>query len=264
MSSPPKSILNDIYTFLKWPDRQIQRLPLNLEGFLRLVGVHYLFLLAAITILSLGTFVFNIDQLDHSIEDLIDKSSPVMFLFYLAVAAPVIEELIFRFPLRFRRGSLFVVLMVLTILSYFVAANFMEPNHHLLPAESLESMQQSGFIPNISAIFVSTVLFVIGLLVIFLMSISNRTLEKIGTFVDRMFPYIFYLSAMIFGYVHFSNFSGDMRWYWIPILIIPQFMMGLVMGYARLRFGMYSNIALHAVNNLIPGLAMLAMLAMGD
>jgi len=96
------------------------------------------------------------------------------------------------------------------------------------------------------------------------MSISNRTLEKIGAIVDRLFPYIFYASAMIFGYVHFSNFSGNMQWYWIPLLIIPQFMMGLVMGYARLRFGMYSNIALHAVNNLIPGLAMLAMLAMGE
>jgi len=264
MSSPPKSILIDIYEFLKWPDRQIERLPLNFESFVRLVGVHYFFLLAAVVILTLGSFVFNIDQLDHSIEDLIDKSSPFMFLFYLAVAAPILEELIFRFPLRFRRGSLFIVLMIVTLLSYFVASTFMSPNHDLLPAESLASFKESGFLPNVSAIFVALLVFTLGLFLIFLMSISNRTLERTGALIDRIFPYIFYSSAMIFGYVHFSNFSGDMQWYWIPLLIIPQFMMGLVMGYARLRFGMYSNIMLHAVNNLIPGLVMLLTLSMGE
>jgi len=264
MSSPPKSILNDIYEFLKWPDRQIERLPLDLESFARLVGVHYLFLLAAVVILSIGNFVFSIDQLDHSIEDLIDNASPVMFIFYLAVLAPILEEIIFRFPLRFRRGSLFIVLMILTLLAYFIAASYMNPNLHLLPEESLASLQESGFVPNISAIFISTLVFTLGLLMIFLMTISHRTLENIGRLIDRLFPYIFYASAMIFGYVHFSNFTGDMKWFWIPLLIIPQFMMGLVMGYARLRFGMLSNIMLHAVNNLIPGLVMLATFSMGE
>ena len=68
---------------------------------------------------------------------------------------------------------------------------------------------------------------------------------------------------MIFGYVHFTNFSGDMKWFWIPFLILPQFVMGLVMGYSRLRFGMLSNIMLHAVNNLVPGLIILATAGMG-
>ena len=150
--------------------------------------------------------------------------------------------------------------MILTILTYLIAANFMESNLELLPAESLARFEKSGFVPNLSAIFAAMLVFALGLLLIFIMSISERSLTKIGAWTDRIFPYIFYATAMIFGYVHFTNFSGDMRWYWIPILIMPQFMMGIVMGYARLRFGMLSNIMLHAVNNLIPGLVLLGSL----
>ena len=262
MSSPPKSLLNDIYQFFKWPSREIQRVPLNLETFIRLVGVHYLFLLAAIILLSVGTFIFDIDQLEHSIENLLKDSSAVQFLFMLAVLAPVLEELIFRFPLRFRRGSLFILLMVSTLLVYLVSATFLPPLHELMPKDQPEDVAQLMQNANFSAIGLSSLWFVLGLFVLFILSASQSLLERTGRYVDHIFPYIFYISAMIFGYVHFTNFAGEMKWFWIPFLIMPQFMMGLVMGYARLRFGMSSNILLHAVNNLIPGLFMLGFMGM--
>jgi len=262
MSSPPKSILNDLYAFLKWPRRQIARVPLTLEAFIRLVGVHYLFLLGAVLILSLGTFLFDIEQLEHSIENLLKDSSPLQFLFMLAGLAPVLEELVFRFPLRFRRGSFFILLLVSSLLCYLISAQYWPPLHELIPADQPDDVNEILKKINFSAAGITGLWFVIGLFFILVMSMSNAFLSKTGRFVDSIFPYIFYITAMIFGYVHFTNFTGEMKWFWIPFLIMPQFMMGLVMGYARLRFGMTANILLHAVNNLIPGLFMLAFMGM--
>ncbi len=263
MSNQPESILRDFIAFLKFPDRTIERLPMGLHTFFRLVGVHYLFLIIAMVIMSGFSSLVDLDSLEHSIEGLLSETSPIAFLLTLAVAAPIVEELLFRFPLRFRRGSLFILLSILTLLVYFICANVMDPKLDLLPADALAELKEGGFAPNLSAVMVATVFFILGLFGILMASMSNEMLAKMETLVTRLFPYIFYLTAMFFGYVHFTNFSGEMKWFWIPFLIVPQFMMGLVMGYARLRFGMLSNIMLHAVNNLIPGLIMLMAIQFG-
>jgi uncharacterized membrane protein len=258
MSNQPESILRDFITFLKFPDRTIEKLPMGMATFMRLVGVHYLFLILAMIVMSAFSSLVNLDSLEHSIEDLLTNTSPIAFLVTLAVAAPIIEEIIFRFPLKFRRGTLFILLCILTLLVYLISANFLDPKLDLLPADTISDLEGSGFIPNLSGVMVAMIFFILGLLCIFIAGMSTEMLSKTEKLVSRLFPYVFYLTAMFFGYVHFTNFSGDMKWFWIPFLIVPQFMMGLVMGYARLRFGMVSNIMLHAINNLIPGLIMLA------
>lgn len=263
MSYQPQSILQDLISFLKYPDRNITRLPMGIETFFRLVGVHYIFLIGAIIAMTGVSYLINLDDLDHSIQDMLNEASPIQFLLMLAVVAPVLEEIIFRFPLRFRRGSLFLALCIFTLFVYLVGSAYLAPKHDLYPAEVMQELESVGFIPNISAIFLATGVFLLGMFGLFLATLNNRMLDGIGKTVDRLFPYIFYATAMIFGYVHFTNFSGDMKWFWIPFLIIPQFVMGLVMGYSRLRFGMLSNIMLHAVNNLIPGLVILATAGMG-
>jgi len=236
---------------------------MGIETFFRLVGVHYLFLILALVVMSVFSASVSIDSLEHNIEDLLTDTSSIQFLFLLAVVAPLAEELVFRFPLRFRRGSLFILLIILTLLVYFFSANYMDPKLDLLPAETLMNLEKGSFIPNVSAVIVATLFFILGLFGILISSINDNMLANVEALVKDIFPYIFYLTAMFFGYVHFTNFSGEMKWYWIPFLIVPQFMMGLVMGYARLRFGILSSIMLHALNNLIPGLIMLFTLGNG-
>ena len=236
---------------------------MGIGTFFRLVGVHYIFLIGAIAAMTVVSYLINLDELDHSIQDMLSEASPIGFILTLAVVAPVLEEIIFRFPLRFRRGSLFLALSIFTLFVYLIGSAYLAPKHDLYPTEVMQELESAGFIPNVSAVFLATAVFLFGLFGIFLSSVNNSMLEGLGKTVDRLFPYIFYATAMIFGYVHFTNFSGDMKWFWIPFLILPQFVMGLVMGYSRLRFGMLSNIMLHAVNNLVPGLIILATAGMG-
>ena len=86
------------------------------------------------------SYLINLDDLDHSIQDMLNEASPIQFLLMLAVVAPVLEEIIFRFPLRFRRGSLFLALCIITLFVYLVGSAYLAPKHDLYPAEVMLSL----------------------------------------------------------------------------------------------------------------------------
>ncbi len=62
------------------------------------------------------------------------------------------------------------------------------------------------------------------------------------------FPYIFYMSAISFGVVHIFNYEHYSLLQLLP-MIIPQIIGGLILGYVRLQFGLWSAIAMHAMSN---------------
>jgi membrane protease YdiL (CAAX protease family) len=60
----------------------------------------------------------------------------------------------------------------------------------------------------------------------------------------------FYLIALLFGYVHITNYELNTSvLLFSPILIAPQFFVGLYLGYIRVKFGLLWSIALHASYN---------------
>lgn len=72
------------------------------------------------------------------------------------------------------------------------------------------------------------------------------------------FKGIFYLSAVLFALVHISNFESQPMVYLLaPILVLPQLILGLILGYIRVRLGLLWSILLHASYN---GLLMLPLL----
>jgi len=76
--------------------------------------------------------------------------------------------------------------------------------------------------------------------------------EKVFKFWHTKYQYIFYASALIFGLVHLSNYYFS---WWIvlifPILIAPQFFVGLMIGYLRVKYNLLTGFFLHAIHNLI-------------
>jgi len=265
MAEYPDSILKDFYQFLKFPKREIERLPLTANSFFRLVGVHYLVLIAAGIIYSIGNKLVNTEDLDHSIQNLLSDSSGLLFLFLVAIVAPIVEELIFRFPLRYMRGTLFLGVIFFTVLGYLVVAGTLTDSlSHLLIEKSMTGVVEEQIQdPHVLATFIALCIFILGLIIITTISFSQKFLDYIASFMRSSFPYIFYLTAVLFGYVHIMNFSGEMEWYWIPLLTLPQFSMGLTLGYGRLRFGFLACMLLHSINNLIPSIIMLMAAQMG-
>ena len=62
------------------------------------------------------------------------------------------------------------------------------------------------------------------------------------------FRYIFWAATAAFAAVHLTNYSYDGFWPLLP-LVISQFVGGITLGYARLRFGLLHAICLHSAFN---------------
>ena len=78
-----------------------------------------------------------------------------------------------------------------------------------------------------------------------------------------LFPGFFWLSTFAFALVHLANFEEGALGILLP-LVLPQLILGGLLGYVRVRIGLWAAILLHAVHNATAmGIAMLAM-AIGD
>jgi len=73
----------------------------------------------------------------------------------------------------------------------------------------------------------------------------------------RAFGLVFHLATLLFALVHLLNYRGigQMPVWLMPWLILPQWVTGLVVGWLRVRRGIGSAIALHALFNGGPVLA---------
>lgn len=69
---------------------------------------------------------------------------------------------------------------------------------------------------------------------------------------NKKYKYVFYLSAILFGLVHITNFETNTTIiYLIPILILPQLVIGLFVGYLRVRYNFMLGYLMHALHNAI-------------
>ena len=63
---------------------------------------------------------------------------------------------------------------------------------------------------------------------------------------------IFYLVAVLFGYIHITNFELSTTVLVLsPLLVAPQISVGLLLGLIRVKFGLSWSMAMHALYNLI-------------
>ena len=71
-------------------------------------------------------------------------------------------------------------------------------------------------------------------------------------FWSKNFKSIFYLSAILFAYVHIFNFEYSTTILLLsPILIAPQFVIGLFLGYLRMKYNLVLGYFMHAIHNAI-------------
>lgn len=69
----------------------------------------------------------------------------------------------------------------------------------------------------------------------------------------RFFPWVFHGCALAFALMHLNNFHGAQAAGWLlPLLVLPQWLTGLVLGWLRVRRGIGAAILLHAIFNAGP------------
>lgn len=66
----------------------------------------------------------------------------------------------------------------------------------------------------------------------------------------RLFPVVFHIANLVFAGVHLHNFNIPEAALWLlPLLVLPQWLTGLVLGWLRVQRGIGAAIVLHAVFN---------------
>ena len=74
-----------------------------------------------------------------------------------------------------------------------------------------------------------------------------RHRNTIGWF-RRLFPALFWLSTLGFSLVHLTNFPADQLATALP-LVLPQFVTGTILCYARVHYWLWASVLLHMLHN---------------
>jgi len=150
------------------------------------------------------------------------------------VWAPLVEEMLFRYGLR--RPAISLWLVPLMILALFLG-------------------------PGVG----QTIVFALAALAVWRVTCTNpmpaaRVRPTLRAY-RRWFWLVFHASVLLFAALHLFNFSfANAQWWMLPMLILPQWFTGLVLGWIRVNRGIGAAILLHALFNFGP--LMSAWLAM--
>ena len=100
--------------------------------------------------------------------------------------------------------------------------------------------------------FRSNFLILWPLQLLILLQVSNKInlLKTIRNFWNKFYVWIFYLITIAFGLIHILNFKPSINIYLLaPVLVAPQILIGISLGYLRIRFGLIWSILFHAFYN---------------
>jgi hypothetical protein len=142
---------------------------------------------------------------------------------------PIIEELIFRFPLKISK---------ITFSTSFSLIIFLILNKWCLSSTYI-------------ALSISILLF---LLLYFSINEESSIPVRVAHFLRYPFWIIFYFQAVIFGILHLTNYVVDFKYFYLfPFIVVSYILKGCLFGYLRVRFsyGIYLCISSHILVNSI-------------
>ncbi|EAQ28252.1 hypothetical protein NAP1_11673 [Erythrobacter sp. NAP1] len=140
----------------------------------------------------------------------------------VVIGAPVLEEIFFRGWLSGKPAHIYALLAVI------LGAVGFGVSHQTSPMLGLAAP-------------------VIGIAAAIGLAFRLRNRPPFGWFAFA-FPVFFWLSTVAFALVHLWNFEEGSLAILLP-LVLPQFILGMLLGYVRVRIGLWSAILLHAAHN---------------
>lgn len=149
--------------------------------------------------------------------------------FKVIILFPIIEELIFRLPLRISK---------INILTSFCLIIFLNLNKWCISNMLL-------------AFLCCSILF-------FALHFWTRKdlsfLNKLTSYLSHHFRGFFYFLALTFGFLHLTNYNIDLRYFYLlPLIALSYIITGCILGYLCVRFknGIFLCITSHILVNLI-------------
>ncbi len=246
-----EAAIMEFLRFVRKPVYEYKRgRPLSLKTVTQLYLLVFLFSMILFAPISA---VLGIANMPHAIEKMLEQINLWQMFGIAVILAPIMEEFIFRFHLRYPTlirlyllSSLIAcVLLVYGFITYGPGAFRMENVSVLTSDTKMISLLATSILIAVASWY--------------LMSRKQGITGQ--DLMVRYFPQVFYLSAAIFGLVHVSNFQLEPeQWYIAPLLVLPQLILAIYLGYVRVRNDIYHSIYVHALNNCIP----ISLLALGS
>ncbi len=192
-------------------------------SFANLRSVGALFLLDLVLMGSLLGLAFGLSALglkipENSLSAM--KMSPTL-IGAVVVIAPVLEELGFRGWLSGRPGqSVPLAILIIAVLA-------------------------TGFLTHPDLSSQGPILG--GALVVAIIAAFMLRGQGPFSWFQRYFAWFYVLSCLAFGAVHLTNYKDVSALF--LLLVIPQGLAGVIFGYSRVRYGLWSDITLHMLHN---------------
>ncbi len=80
----------------------------------------------------------------------------------------------------------------------------------------------------------------------------NNTYHRLKKYWEKYYKVVIYFSALLFAYIHITNYDINTDiWLFSPLLVSPQFVIGLFLAYIRVKFGLVWAILFHALHNIV-------------
>ncbi len=229
-------VATDLMAFIKKPG--LDRLPIIFREnpqkvFAYLLGLDFILMFFLSGLLAIA----GVEEMEHEVQKLLDN--PILLALMAVVFAPLVEEAVFRLPLRYSTGNLLLPLLLVLL-----------------------------FIPSLVSPILSGVLIGVILLLLLIFYFFNQKKEQqlvawLNDSWKEKFPIVFWFFTLAFAALHLTNFSDVVPFYLVPILILPQFALGIIIGYIRVGWGFWYGVLFHAIHNgIFVGIATIAKVAL--
>jgi len=249
------SLISSLLDYVKKPNYNI--LPTNKPFFKKLgdiikywsLGIVLAFFIAILS----SAFLNNIgaDDSQNILQDFFKNNSILAIILIVFFVGPIIEELTFRLGLRYSPFNFaYAFVFVLFLLSEFLIAS--SENFEQIIDKTIDFFGIFYFFIVLLLVLVS-----LGFLLGFILSKITIS-KKISKFYQNNFPLIFYSSTILFASVHFFNFANFKELYLVlPFLVAPQLLLGFILAYIRMRYGLRWSIFYHFFHNSLSALPIL-------
>lgn len=227
-SQPIGSLLGRFYRFLRHPFYSVnvpsQAHPLR--------DILRLYALALVLVLPLAIMVGLLAEKlsnSHAISEMADQ--PLLIFTMAVVIAPLLEEVLFRLPLRYTPANLTfpLFLWLLIILGTLASAKV---------------VSAITMLPLLCLTFLGCVFLRVWLK-------EKMPAKPIHKHYEKWIGWFFYGSTIIFGLIHIPNYQliNDSALLLAPLLVTPQLLLGIFFAFVRLRYGFWWGVFTHAFHN---------------
>ena len=259
MTINKQSLLYSFWAFIRHPKYEPAALKKSILSkswdIFRLTGF---FLMLSVIIGYLSSLIlqsFNYDLTKNEILNLFAQKNILLVIFLALIWAPISEELSFRLILKYSPFRFSFSVGFLLVLFYQIILSLFPAVTAALPPWLAD--------PTVWQALAHYVLFVgasgFGFGYLLKKSTDSKFIEKL---YSKNFPWLFYALTTFFAFLHFFNYTDIKQiWFLAPIIVLPQFILSLNLGFIRVNYGLRWSILTHFGHNFMSAFPSIILMA---